>query len=409
MAVKVTRMTADQVAERLGVRRETVYAYVSRGLLSRVVDEDGRTSLFDPAEVETLARRGRPGRAGRRAGAVDVVLASGITRLRDDGLLYRGHEVTALAGHHPFEDVAELLWTGALRAVDEWTAPPAAREAARRATATLPPECPVDARLAVVTAAVSAVQPLRADLRPATVAHHARALVATFAEALPAVDGARRDAGARSVAARLWPALSPLRPTPARVRLLDAALVLLADHELATSTLAARVAASTRADPHAVVLAGLGAVAGPLHGRAGMAAHRLLLDAEERGADAALSTALEAHTTLPGFGHVLYRGPDPRAARLLELLPELAGRRLPRAVEEVADRAAAATGLAPNVDFALAALAATTRMAPGATEAVFVVARTAGWIAHALEEYGEAPLRFRATAVYAGPVSAGSS
>ena len=82
-------MTADQVAERLGVKVETVYAYVSRGTLHRSLADDGRTSRFDASEVEELARRGRPRRgSGReRAGVSDVVLATSITSLRDVPLM----------------------------------------------------------------------------------------------------------------------------------------------------------------------------------------------------------------------------------------------------------------------------------------------------------------------------------
>src|SRR6476620_11007931 len=105
-------LTADQVATRLGVQRATVYAYVSRGLLHRSVGEDGRTSWFQPDEVDELARRGRPRTRSERAGSVDVVLASGLTRIAGGRLRYRGHDVADLAGTVPFEAVAELLWTG---------------------------------------------------------------------------------------------------------------------------------------------------------------------------------------------------------------------------------------------------------------------------------------------------------
>jgi citrate synthase len=72
-------------------------------------------------------------------------------------------------------------------------------------------------------------------------------------------------------------------------------------------------------------------------------------------------------------------------------------------LDDVARIASGGGAAMPNVDFALGALAFATQMPLGATEAIFAVARTAGWVAHALEEYGEAPLRFRARAVYIGP------
>src|SRR5215471_2496379 len=109
-----TWLTAGQVSQRLGVKPATVYAYVSRGLLHREIGEDGRTSQFDPSEVDALARRGRPRRDARRTGVVDVVLSTTLTEIRDGELRYRGHDAVELVASSSFEDVAELLWTGDL-------------------------------------------------------------------------------------------------------------------------------------------------------------------------------------------------------------------------------------------------------------------------------------------------------
>lgn len=417
-------LTADQVAARLGVKVETVYAYVSRGVLARTVAEDGKSSRFDPAEVDELAQRGRPRRDRRRAGSVEVTLATGITRIGERAVAYRGRDVAELARTSTFEAVAELLWTGTLPTSTDaaaWTVPEPTRRLAAAVTAPLPGAAPAIERLAVIAAALAGADPLRVDRRPAAVARVGRLLLSTFAVALPpalplaggprrrgatpsAGPGGNRATGAhRRIAAALWPHLSALPATRPRVRVLDAALVLLADHELATSTLAARVAASTRADPYAVVLAGLGAVAGPRHGIAAAAAHRLLLDAEAGGsAERAVATTLEAGGSLPGFGHQLYRRGDPRAVVLLDRLASICPRGVAATVEGVMAAAERLDAGPPNVDFALGALGLATHMPVGATDAVFALARTAGWIAHGLEEYGEAPLRFRARAVYTG-------
>jgi citrate synthase len=104
-------MTAAQAARRLGVKEATLYAYVSRGVLGRAKAADGRGSLFDPAEVERLARRGRP---RRPAGAVDITVESAITEITADTLRFRGLDATRLAVTRTFEEVAELLWTGDL-------------------------------------------------------------------------------------------------------------------------------------------------------------------------------------------------------------------------------------------------------------------------------------------------------
>ena len=102
-------LTADQVAARLGVKLSTVYAYVSRGILSRTVASDGKSSRFDATEVDQLARRGRPRTDARRAGTVDVVMATSLTGILDDRLIYRGHDAADLARTSTLEAVAELL------------------------------------------------------------------------------------------------------------------------------------------------------------------------------------------------------------------------------------------------------------------------------------------------------------
>ena len=178
--------------------------------------------------------------------------------------------------------------------------------------------------------------------------------------------------------------------------LLNAALVLLVDHDLASSTFAARIAASTRADPYAVVMAGLGVVAGPLHGGASRAAWEMYDAAGRAGTGAALAAVLREGGRYPGFGHLLHSRGDPRATALLSLVRrELSGRREVAVVDDVLAAVRRRSSIQPNVDAALAALAYATGMPPDAGEAIFTIARTAGWLAHAIEEYEQPPLRFR--------------
>jgi citrate synthase len=180
------------------------------------------------------------------------------------------------------------------------------------------------------------------------------------------------------------------------VRALNGTLVLMADHELATSTFAARVAASARANPYAVVGSGLGALDAPLHGLVAELVHSLLVEAERTDVDTAVASRLRHGERLPGFGHAVYPDGDPRAPALLALVAEaglddvrfrLAGDVLATVEER--------TGVAPNSDFAIGTLLYAAHMPADAGEAIFAIARCAGWIAHALEEYEEAPLRFR--------------
>jgi citrate synthase len=415
------RLTTAEAAERLGVKPATLYAYVSRGLLTRARAADGRTSTFDPAEIDRLARPGRP-RRGRRP-ATDLVLPSALTTIAQGIPWYRGLPVPDLAGSRSFEEVATWLWTGQFPGpAPPWRAGAAALQAGRRAQAALPAAALPLERVRVIAAALAAGDELRLELHPAAVTAAGRSLIAGLVDCLPrpgALGRARGDRQRRpgrearpgptapaadSIAARLWAGLSPLDPDPRLVETVDVALVLLADHELAASTVAARVAASVRADPYAVVSAGLAGVSGTLHGGASLGIEALLdeIDRPERAASV-VGTRLRQGERLRGFGHRLYPDGDPRAGVLLARLRDTAGGSPRLAVVEALLAAAADRGLPePNVDLALAALAHVAGMTRGAGEAVFAVARTAGWIAHALEEYErDTPIRPRAR--YTGP------
>ncbi|MEU6339718.1 citrate synthase [Streptomyces sp. NPDC046977] len=400
------RLTTRQAAERLGVKPETVYAYVSRGLLGSRRAPDGRGSTFDAREVDALVRRTRrPAQqpSGDDAGNGIGVVRTGITLIDGDRCYYRGVDATALADRHRFEETADWLWTGVMTPGTRFTAPPEALAAARAAVAALPGHSGTGDRLRVAAIAMAAADPLRFDLAPEAVVGVGRTLIPVLIDALPAAGQEHRGEG--RAAWRLWSRLTARPADEASLRVLDAALVLLIDHDLAASTLAARVAASARAHPYAVVSAGLGALDGPLHGAASGLAHRMLAEVLERGSAAAVvADHLRAGRGVPGLGHRLYPREDPRAVmlfRLLQAVPHAAPAL--GAAREVVATASRDTPLHANVDLALAVLSLSCRMPPDAGETVFSVARTAGWIAHALEEYEERPLRMRPSGHYVGP------
>jgi len=441
-------LTAAQAAQRLGVKPATLYAYVSRGLIGRSKSAGGRGSLFDPAEVEELARRGRP---RRPAGVADITVESAITEIAGDSLRYRGLDAARLAVSRTFEEVAEFLWTGEFppsaatpvahrlrvtspaqtpaasppaqaaaqtAAGQPWRATPAALAAGRAAQGVLPAGTLPLERLQVIVPTMAATDPLRLQLdRPAVLAA-GRNIVAGMVDCLPpsatpatlnplesiAVTESSISADPDGpIAERLWSRLCDQRASPGLLRAVSAALVLLADHELAASTLAARVAASVHADPYAVVGTGLGAMSGALHGGASLGVETLIAAAS--GPDdvpRVVAELLRRGEKVPGFGHLVYRGGDPRAVVLLDLVRRAAPKSGQLAVAEAVLAEVRQKCLpAPNIDFALAALTQVAGMIRGAGEAIFAVARTAGWIAHALEAYaGGGPLRLRA--VYTG-------
>jgi citrate synthase len=449
-------ITAEAAAERLGIKRATLYAYVSRGVLVRRRAPGGRGSLFDAAEIEKLARRGRPRHA---PGGAELVIESALTEISGDRLRYRGRDVTALAVTRSFEEVASLLWTGDFtprpaaqaerpaplqaerpaplqaerpaplqaerpaplqaerparpRAGDfaapaGWRATPEAVAVGAAAQSALPEGALPLERLQVIVPALAATDPLRLHLDHPAVVTAGRALIGGMVDCLPdprPQPAAGSGQPGPDIALRLWGKICP-GDGEGLLTALRAALVLLADHELAASTLAVRVAASVRADPYAAVATGLGALGGPLHGGASLGAEAMLAAAAgPRDAAGVVGGLLRRTGRVPGFGHFVYSAGDPRAVCLLDLItrgapgsPRLA---VAQAVRSEMRRRALPE---PNIDFALAVLADVAGMISGAGEAVFAVARTAGWIAHALEEYArDVPLRPRA--VYTGPTA----
>ncbi|TDC30433.1 helix-turn-helix domain-containing protein [Micromonospora sp. 15K316] len=388
-------LTTAEVAHRLRIKPETIYAYVSRGLLARVKVPGERISRFRLADVERLAARTQGTRPERDTAAT---MRTATTLIAYGRLHYRGLDAAKLAPVTPFEEVARWLWTGQRRG-EAFVAAAEAVDAARRAGAHLPSRARTFDRLPVVVAVAAAMDPLRFDLAPGTVAALAPALLATMVDALPLVGRKTAD---DSLAARLWPRLTHEPASAESLRALNATLVLLADHDLAASTIAVRVAASTRANPYAAVLAGLGALDGPMHGAVGGTVHRMIESALRDGAAVSIAESLRTGG-LPGFGHPLYPDGDPRAAALLDLVAALPlADELRRAVDDLISTAIR-RGSRPNVDFAVAVLAHASGMGPGAAEVIFAIARTAGWIAHVIEEYAQPGNRFRWTSGYTGP------
>lgn len=390
-----------EVARRLGVRRETVYAYVSRGLLERHPASGHHRSLFAADEVARLTSHARrPGRSG----ALEVVVDTQITRLDSAGhLSLRGRDAISLARHDTFEQVAGLLWQGDPGA--PWRLSPADDALVRALTSVLPVGAAPSERIVVALTALACTDPRRAGRRPEDVRAAGSRILAGALAALAAVAPERAPAD-DSTAARLWAVLREdgRAPSPRQRAAIDAALVLLADHELTASTLSARVAASVWADPYRVATAALSTLSGALHGGATAAAGAML--AEVRSPDeafAVLERRIAAGGAPPGFGHAVYRDRDPRADHLLGRVESVAGtgdRGL--VIDAVLDAAEALRLPAPNVDFGLAALCDALALRADAGTAIFTVARLAGVLAHAIEEYPHR-LRFRPRARYVGP------
>ena len=371
-----------QAAERLGVKPQTLYAYVSRGRIEARADPaDSRRSLYRAQDVDLLlARKAR----GRKAADVarqaiswgEPVLPSGITAIAHGRIWHRGADSAVLAETETLEAVALRLW--ACRDAAVFDRPPGPRVRLRG---------PASARAFAVVAARAGVEPPALGRSPTSLWRAGAGLLGDLAAALG--DGSAERPLHRPLASA-WGLQG------AQADLVRRALVLLADHELNASTFAARVAASTGAAVSAAVLAGLAALSGPRHGGAGARVAALIEDADRLGPDAAVSAWLGRGDEPAGFGHPLYPDGDPRAQALMAaFVPSAELLRLKAVGEEVTERAA-------NIDFALAAMTRTLGLPQDAPFAMFALGRSAGWIAHALEQLADGGL-IRPRARYTGP------
>lgn len=371
----------NEACRLLGVRQQTVYAYVSRGKLEVMPDPtDTRRSLYRAEDVATLAKRKQDGRKHETVatntlfGAEPSVPTAlcGFFRGRP---VYRGKDVVTLARTGTLEDAASLLWGAAQKIVFS----PSAIESIDS-----PGRVAAFAALGRLAASGHSTRG-----RTTKVLHdEAQQLVALVANAFGALHGAGGALHGRF--AQGWGVPDDVGD------LLRAALVLLADHELTSSAFAARIAASTGASLPACLLAGLATLSGPLHGDASGRAQALFSEVERLGEDRVVDHYLSAALPLPGFGHHLYPDGDPRAAALLSMFqPSEAIARFIRQVTRL-------TGLQPNIDAALAALVARYRLPTDAAFGLFATARSVGLLAHSMEQLGVAQV-IRPRGRYTGP------
>ena len=395
-----TYVRSAEAARLLGVSPATLYAYVSRGRISRLRAADGRTSLFAVDEIDALRTASRRTDPNPRP-TIDVQIASSITRLADDGVQLRGFPLVDLQRNHCFEDVAELLLTAELPATPTvWPPPESDDVAAVVAPLDLMVAKPIG-RLIVAATVLAGLHPdddtTRAARRLLAVAPHALAAPADAGTTTTSMPDARRavsdpDRFAGRLA-RVWVS----DPGTELVDAIDAALVLLADHELATSTLAVRIAASVRSSPYTAIVAGLATVEGALHGSAAAHVHRFLDECLVDEPGTVVARARAERRRIPGFGHKVYRHEDPRFAPLLDTVRAIAPDDIRLDVIDVVLAEVLRTiPTAPNVDFALGALSWIAGLPDDVP--IFAVARIAGWAAHYDEELAEAPVRFRGLA-----------
>jgi citrate synthase len=388
-------LTAPEAAAELSVSLATLYAYVSRGLVRSEPTPDGRGKRYRADDVRTLRARRAPPRdetphAGEGNPWAMPVLDSAITLIGAEGLFYRGASVVALSQSATLEHVACLLWD--VSDTDPFADKFEIDEKLARAIAALAEARPVD-RAAAIMGMAAAFDPMAFNRsragRTATGARIVRLMAGLIS------GSAVSNAPVHQVVARAW------RPEDRKAEdLIRRALVLLADHEFNSSAFAARVVASTGATLYDAVAAGIAALKGPRHGGASLGAAKLLRSIGGNDIASEVRQRAAIGEYFPGFGHLVYKSGDPRATALLQALADAGAdarfvKDLPAAVLE-------ASGQYANIDYALAVMGVMLDLPADSGMSIFAIARTAGWIAHAIEQ-SESRGFIRPRARYTGP------
>ena len=388
-------ISAREACRRLGVKPATLYAYVSRGLLRSAPAADSRARRYYAADVERLKRSRR---AGPRSGVppkpydnLVPVLDTSLCLIENGRLYYRGVDAMALAESADLEAIARLMWGhDSEEPFDAGSLRPELRKLL--AGSRLPATAMDRARTLLAQLALHDVAGLDVS-QPA--------VVRTGLRLVPAL--------AAAVTGHL-PARPPLHQEIARAWKLDAAgadlvrrcLVLAADHELNASTYVGRCIASTGASPYAVVLGALGALSGPRHGGVTSQVEGLLREVLRSGdVQGAVAERLQRGERIPGFGQPLYPDGDPRGSHILDALKASRYGRQAEAVLDIGRRIADLIGRRPNVDFALGSVSIVLRLPAGSGLGMFLLGRSVGWIAHAIEQYASGTL-IRPRARYVG-------
>jgi citrate synthase len=390
-------LSAREAAAELGVSPATLYAYVSRGLIRSEAVGSTRTRRYRAEDVRALKNRRAPAGEGLALTTEPAVLDSAVSCLSEDGPIYRGVLAVELAAHATLEEVATLLWDENGRdpfAPQNLPITSAAMDEVRVASRAQPPLVRAITQLALAS---------EGDLAAYNRSREGRARIGARLLRLLASAILDRPPSAIAVHQQLASAWAP--DHRAAEELLRRALVLLADHELNPSTWTVRCAVSTGINLYDAVVAGLIALKGPRHGGAGALAARMIEQMAQCEVSRFVRDRVALGEAIPGFGHSVYRRGDARARDLLSALARAGAD--PRLAVEAPARISEATGLYPNIDFALAVLMHTLGLPPGHETALFAIARSCGWVAHAIEQLESGTL-IRPRARYTGPAPGAS-
>jgi len=355
-------------------------------------------------------------------GGLEGVVAATTAISKVDGaagrLIYRGYDIHDLARNTSFEEVAHLLWFGRLpnrqefedlsaKLVAERTIPDIVMQTLRALPAGTDP---LDAlRTAVSSWGALSVSGLPTVEQSIAVTARSPLFLAAF-HRLRCGEEPLESRPELGHAANYLYLLTGEIPREEHVRALNSYMVLLADHGMNASTFTARIVASTESDIVSALIAGIGALKGPLHGGAPSKVQDMLRSIGKiENADSWLRDAITHGGRVMGFGHRIYKTTDPRAEELREMarVADPTGFGFARGVEELALALLAelkpGRRLYTNVEYYSATLMASVGLPSDLFTPTFAVSRCAGWTAHILEQLGYNRL-IRPEADYTGPV-----
>ena len=341
----------------------------------------------------------------------------------DRGVLaYAGHDIHDLAEHASFEEVCFLLWHRRLPTrvelgdlQSQFAVERQLPDGVLRAIRSLPPGDAMDA-VRTLTSMLSHVDPEAGEASSSARYRQAVRLSARLGSVVAAYGRLAAGGGAIDPdptlghAANFLLMLNGVRPSAVEARALDVALILHADHELNASTFAARVTAATLSDVYSAVVAGVGALKGPLHGGANAEVMAMLTalgdDADEPRVETFIKDKLARKQKIPGFGHRVYRTEDPRATHLRRMSRDVGERtgntRWYEISQQIERIMRTEKQIDANVDFYSASTYYLLGIPVSLFTPVFAVSRVSGWTAHVLEQYLNNRL-IRPRAEYIGP------
>ena len=388
-----------------------------------------------PATAKPAATPATP--AAKPAGGLEGVVAAKSEICFIDGtagrLIYRGYDISDLVENTSFEEVAFLLWDGRLPNRAELTqlkkdlgaAAPLPEHVVTLLKAMPKQTQPMDA-LRTAVSALAATDPDLESNDPAANRRKAVRLTAQFPTVVATFHRLRNNEQpiapdpAQSVAGNFLYMLNGKKPHDTLTRVMDAALVLHAEHGMNASTFAARVTAATLADIHAAITSAVSALKGPLHGGANQDVMEFLISvkdadtAERMVRELVTSTDPAKRKKVPGFGHRVYKTFDPRAHFLRKMskqLGEAAGntkwyemseRLIPILRDEAVNSKGEKATLYPNVDVFSASTYYTMGIPLDLFTPIFAIARVTGWTAHVMEQHRNNRI-IRPTDDYVGP------